>query len=298
MNKAFDFEKVTCLLLCLLFLTAICECLSFDSVIDCKLERKCQPYLEQRDQMCKNYTIVPKCSHWNVESFNFYSSQLEVVYLDDFTLSEDRDIDISTFTAIYLPQLYYPTRSMVEWCYLYSSKDIYSIFFTDAVNSSFTALYHVKPFTSSFFIEISSLPALGVLYMVLIPRVPTKVTIGLYGSVVPLDFPEVTNNWFKHLLDLFYSSTYTFCWLLYILVFILFIYCCKDIVKKSDTVLSLSTDVVFLIEKLKLHPRTPRFKQGGDHRRYTSMHLDEEWMEPLSLIECQSPEVTVIYQSE
>ena len=159
-----------------------------------------------------------------------------------------------------------------------------------------------RPFTSSFFIEISSLPALGVLYMVLIPRVPTKVTIGLYGSVVPLDFPEVTNNWFKHLLDLFYSSTCrgwvgassldTFCWLLYILVFILFIYCCKDIVKKSDTVLSLSTDVVFLIEKLKLHPRTPRFKQGGDHRRYTSMHLDEEWMEPLSLIECQSPEVT------
>ena len=57
MNKAFDFEKVTCLLLCLLFLTSICECLSFDSVIDCKLERKCQPYLEQRDQMCKNYTI-------------------------------------------------------------------------------------------------------------------------------------------------------------------------------------------------------------------------------------------------
>ena len=266
-----------------------------------------------------NSFLVPKCSHWNVESFNFYSSQLEVVYLDDFTLSEDRDIDISTFTAIYLPQLYYPTRSMVEWCYLYSSKDIYSIFFTDAVNSSFTALYHVRcvfylwpfmdrPFTSSFFIEISSLPALGVLYMVLIPRVPTKVTIGLYGSVVPLDFPEVTNNWFKHLLDLFYSSTCrgwvgassldTFCWLLYILVFILFIYCCKDIVKKSDTVLSLSTDVVFLIEKLKLHPRTPRFKQGGDHRRYTSMHLDEEWMEPLSLIECQSPEVTVIYQSE
>ena len=64
-----------------------------------------------------------------------------------------------------------------------------------------------RPLTSSFFIEINSLPALGVLYLVLIPRVPTKVTITLYGSVVPLDFPEVTDNWFRHLIDLFYSST-------------------------------------------------------------------------------------------
>lgn len=88
--------------------------------------------------------LVPKCSHWNVETFTFYSSQLKVLYLNDFILSEEREVDISSSTAIYIPQLFYPTRSMVEWCYLYSSTDIYSIFFTDAVNSSFTALYHVK----------------------------------------------------------------------------------------------------------------------------------------------------------
>lgn len=57
MFKAFDFELFTFLLLDLLLITALCGPLSADSVIDCKLERKCHPFLEQRNPMCKNYTI-------------------------------------------------------------------------------------------------------------------------------------------------------------------------------------------------------------------------------------------------
>ena len=78
-------------------------------------------------------------------------------------------------------------------------------------------------------------------------------------------------------------------WWIYLIVFILIIYCCKDIVKKSDTVLSLSSDAKFVIKKLKLYSRTRRFKPGGDQQRFAPIHIDEEWMEPLSLIGFQSP---------
>ena len=57
MFKAFDFETFPFLLLDLLFITALCESMTAGSIIDCKLERKCQPFLEQRNPMCKNYTI-------------------------------------------------------------------------------------------------------------------------------------------------------------------------------------------------------------------------------------------------
>lgn len=68
--------------------------------------------------------------------------------------------------------------------------------------------------------------------------------------------------------------------------------------KKSDTVLSLSSDAKFVIKKLKLYSRTRRFKPGGDQQRFAPIHIDEEWLEPLSLIGFQSPEVTTGYQSE
>lgn len=97
-------------------------------------------------------SVVPKCSHWIVDNFIFFSSQMEVIYLEDFVLSEDKEIDINYSTAIYIPPLFFPTRSVVVGCYLHSIPDIYSIFFTDAINSSFTSLYHVMcvaPFASS-----------------------------------------------------------------------------------------------------------------------------------------------------
>ena len=84
----------------------------------------------------------------------------------------------------------------------------------------------------------------------------------------------------------------TFCWLLYSLAFILMIYCCKDTVKKSDTVLTLSPDVKFVIKNLKLYSRKRRGKQGGDQQKFAPIQLNEEWMEPLALIRFQSPETT------
>lgn len=161
MFKGIDFEKSPLFLLLLFFATAVGDDIYNNSVFDCKLERKCQPVLEQTNLMCMNYslskryitnsTVAPQCSHWTVDTLIFYFDQTEILYLDDFILSEDKVIDVIYSTAIFIPALFYPTRSMVKWCYLYSASDIYSIYFTDAVNSSFTALYHIKWYPHRFF---------------------------------------------------------------------------------------------------------------------------------------------------
>lgn len=247
----------------------------------CKFERWCQPDSEHSNSDCMDYSNVTQCSQWTVHSFVYLSSKLEIIQLRDIAMMETYSFAISQPSAMYIPPMFYPTRNTVMLIYYFLSTEISAVYLADALDASFSSLYSVKVDRMSNIVTIHKLSARGGLYAVVIPRVPTTVYFAFYDSVMPPDLPSLPDSWAQRVGKLFYSSSLSLYWAPYVLILALLLCCSIDVIRKSDTTLTISPDAKLVIRQLIPHKRVCQVNNSAYY----------QLMEPLPLISNQTPDL-------